>query len=77
MAEAGQPCDRVLHQLNAVQGALHATMGRLISSEVQICEAIIMDSRSSRKRIAQLKRLHSLYAIINQRSHQPNEVFHE
>ncbi len=77
MAEAGQPCEQVLHQLHAVQAALRAITSRLIACEIEASEAIILDSRSSRKRIAQLQRLQSLYTILTQRSNQRNEVFHD
>ncbi|MEW5938302.1 MAG: metal-sensing transcriptional repressor [Chloroflexota bacterium] len=76
MAEAGQPCEQVIHQLGAVQGALRAAMSKLIACEVQTSETIILDSRSSRKRIAQLKRLQSLYTLLNPRL-QSNEASHD
>lgn len=77
MAEAGQPCEQVLQQLGAVRGALRAAADRLVAWEVQTSEAIILDGKSSRNRIAQLKRLQSLYTILTQRSNQPNEVIHD
>lgn len=77
MIEADKPCDQVLYQLNAVQSALRATMSKLIVREVQDSQAIILNSRSSMKRVAELKRLQSLYAILIQRSNQHNEVFHD
>ena len=77
MAEAGEPCEQVIHQLNAVQGALGAAMSRLITCEVQTSEAIILNSASPGKRTAELKRLQSLYAIFMQYSHHHSEVFHD
>ncbi len=77
MAEGNEPCEQVIHQLNAVQGALRAAMSRMIACEIQTSKAIILDSASPIKRIAELKRLQSLYTIFLQRSNQHNEVFHD
>lgn len=76
MVEAGAPCEQVIHQLYAVQGALCAAMSRLILCEVQTSEAIILNSASPGKRTAELKRLQSLYAIFMRYSHHRSEVFH-
>lgn len=77
MTEAGQPCDQVLHQLNAVRAALRAAGVRFILCQVQNSQAVIMDSPSPAQRIAELKRLQSLYTILNKYSHYNNEVIHD
>ena len=68
MTEAGQPCEQVLHQLNAVQAALRATGGKLIICQAQSSQAIILDSPSSKQRTSELKRLQSLYTTFMQYS---------
>ena len=68
MTEAGQPCEQVLHQLNAVQAALHTAGTKLISCQAQSSQTIILDSPSPKQRIAELKRLQSLYTIFMQYS---------
>ncbi len=35
MAEAGQPCEQVLHQLNAVQAALHTAGVKIIRCQAE------------------------------------------
>jgi len=70
MAEAGQPCEQVLHQLGAVEAALRAAGIKLIICQAQSSEAVILDSPSSEQRLAELKRLRSLYTIFRQYSNQ-------
>jgi DNA-binding FrmR family transcriptional regulator len=65
MTEAGQPCEQVLHQLNAVQSALQAVGTKLIMCQLQSSQAILLDKSSRSRRISELKRLQSLYAIFN------------
>ena len=52
MAEGGRPGEQVLHQLNAVQGALRAAVNRLLICQTLASQAIILNSASPRKRIA-------------------------
>lgn len=66
MAEAGQPCEQVLHQLNAVQAALRVTGGKLIVCQVESSQTIILDSPSPKRRMSELKRLQSLYTTFTQ-----------
>jgi DNA-binding FrmR family transcriptional regulator len=68
MKEAGQPCEQVLHQLNAVQAALRVTGTRLIICQAQSSQAIILDSPSPKRRTSELKRLQSLYTTFMQYS---------
>lgn len=77
MAESGEPCEQVLHQLNAVQAALRVAGGRLLSCQSQSSQAIILDSTSPQQRISELKRLQSLYATFMQYSDNHNEVNHD
>ncbi len=64
MIENGQPCEQVLHQLNAVEAALHAAGVMLLTWNVRQREALILASPSPEQRAAELKRLQSLYKIL-------------
>ena len=77
MTETGQPCEQVLHQLNAVQAALRAAGTKLIICQAQSSQTIILDSPSPKQRIAELKRLQSLYTIFTQYSNHHSEVSHD
>jgi DNA-binding FrmR family transcriptional regulator len=77
MTEAGQPCEQVLHQLNAVQAALRAVGTKLIICQAQSSQSIILDSRSPKLRLAELKRLQSLYTIFLQYPKHQIEVSHD
>ena len=77
MAETGQPCEQVLHQLNAVQAALRAAGIKLIRCQVQSSQTVILNSPSSDQRVAELKRFQSLYTILTQYSIPSNEVIHD
>lgn len=77
MTEAGQPCEQVLHQLNAVQAALRAAGTKLIICQAQSSRTIILDSPSPKQRISELKRLQSLYTIFMQYSNHHSEVSHD
>jgi DNA-binding FrmR family transcriptional regulator len=68
MAETGQPCEEVLHQLNAVQAALRVTGIKLIICQIQSSQEIILDSPSLQQRTSELKRLQSLYTTFMQYS---------
>jgi len=74
MAETGRPCEQVLHQLNAVEAALHAAGFRLLTWHVHQSEATILASPSPVQRAAELKRLQSLYAILMQKSNHHDEA---
>lgn len=77
MTEAGQPCEQVLHQLNAVQAALRVTGTRLIICQSQSSQAIILASRSPKRRLSELKRLQSLSTIFIQYFNHHSEVSHD
>ena len=74
MTEAGRPCEQVLHQLNAVQAALRVAGLKLITCQAQNSQAVILDSRSPKQRISELKRLQSLYTIYMKYSNHYREV---
>lgn len=73
MAESGQPCDDVLHQLNAVQSALRIIGTKIICCEAETLREDILTSVSLPQGSAELLRLQSLYTIYIQRFHQPQE----
>ena len=73
MAESGQSCEDVLHQLNAVQSALRIAGMKMICCEVESVREDILTSLSFPHRSAQLHRLQSLYTIYVQRFNQPQE----
>ena len=68
MTEAGQSCEEVLHQLNAVQAALRVTGSKLIICQAQSSQEIILDSPSPEQRSSELRRLQSLYITFMQYS---------
>ena len=74
MTEDGQSCEKVLHQLNAVQAALQAAGFRLLIWHAHQSEAMILASPSPTQRAAELKRLRSLYAILAQKTTHYKEV---
>lgn len=69
MADDGQPCENVLHQLHAVESAIHAAALRLLTCHLRQTEAVILASDSPTRRAAELKRLQSLYSTM---MHVPN-----
>ena len=73
MAESGEPCEDVLHQLNAVQSALRIVGTKIICCETKSIREDILNSLSFPQCSAELHRLQSLYAIYVQRFHQPQE----
>lgn len=77
MAEAGEPCEQVIHQLGAVDAAIRAAGARLIICQVQSSQGVILNNPSSKQRIAELKRLQFLYTIFMQYSHHHSEVIHD
>lgn len=77
MATAAQPCEQVLHQLNAVEAALHAVGIKLIICQAQSSQAAILESPSPKQRIAELKRLQSLYTIFLHYPKHQIEVSHD
>ena len=74
MAEADQPCEQVLHQLNAVQSALSAAGIRIIHCQAESSQDVILNSSSCDERTAELKHLQSLYSIFTQHFNHIPEV---
>jgi len=74
MADAGEPCEKVLHQLAAVDAAIRAAGARLIICQTESSQAVILDSPSPKQRMAELKRLQSLYATFIKYSNYKSEV---
>jgi DNA-binding FrmR family transcriptional regulator len=74
MAESGQPCEDVLHQLNAVQAALRIVGTKIICCEAESVREDILNSRSFSETSTELHRLQSLYTIYVQHFNQPQEV---
>lgn len=77
MTEAGKPCEQVLHQLGAVEAAIRAAESKLIICQAQASQSIILNNPSPRLRLAELKRLQSLYTIFIQHPKHHIEVSHE
>jgi DNA-binding FrmR family transcriptional regulator len=77
MAEAGQPCEQVIHQLAAVEAAIHAAGTKVIIYEAQASQCIILESPSPKQLSTELKRLQSLYVILMKNSNHHNEVSYE
>jgi DNA-binding FrmR family transcriptional regulator len=77
MTEAGQPCEQVLHQLNAVEAALRVAGTRLLICQAQSSQAIILDSHSQEQRLSELKRLQSLYTFFTKHSNHNSEVYYD
>ena len=66
MAESGQPCEDVLHQLNAVQSALRFAGMKIIRCEAESAREVIVNSPSTLETSTELRRLQSLYTIYIQ-----------
>ncbi len=74
MVENEQTCEDILHQLNAVQAALHTAGAKLIDCQTSQSEALILDNPSIEERAVELKRLRSLYALLIQKPEPLREV---
>jgi DNA-binding FrmR family transcriptional regulator len=77
MAESGQPCENVLHQLNAVQSSLRIAGRKMICCEAESVREDILNSLSFPQCSTQLHRLQSLYTIYIQHFNQPQEVHYD
>ena len=77
MTEAGQPCELVLYQLNAVDAALKAVAIKMIQCQASSSQDVIVNSNSVIQRTAELQRLQSLYSIFLKYSNHKNEVNYE
>lgn len=77
MTETGQPCDQVLHQLNAVQAALRTAGIKMIECQALSSQEVIVNSPSVEQRMLELQNLQSLYTVyVKQYSHK-DEVMYE
>ena len=65
MLEDDQPCQQVLHQLNAVRCALEATGSQLLLMEVERCLQAIRENPCPEQCGEELARLASLYPLAN------------
>ena len=61
MAERGESCEQVLHQLGAVQSALRVAGARLLACQVKRSEGVILYSACPEDRAAELTRISDLY----------------
>ena len=64
MTESGEPCEQVLHQLNAVQAALQTAGVKIIECQAQSSQDVILNSTSVTQRTAELRHLQTLYTIF-------------
>jgi DNA-binding FrmR family transcriptional regulator len=64
MAETGEPCEQILHQLNAVQAALQTAGVKIIECQAWSSQDVILNSTSVTQRTAELRHLQSLYTIF-------------
>ena len=64
MAESGEPCEDVLHQLQAVEAALRHAGRHLLCSQIERSRAQVLLDGEPASRTAELKRLVSLYSIL-------------
>jgi len=64
MTESGEPCEQILHQLNAVQAALQTAGVKIIECQAQSSQDVILNSTSVTQRTAELRQLQSLYTIF-------------
>jgi DNA-binding FrmR family transcriptional regulator len=74
MAESGQSCEVVLHQLNAVQAALRVAGTKIICCEAESIREGILNSALFPQCSAELHRLQSLYTIYVQHFNPSPEV---
>jgi len=66
MIETGQPCEQILHQLNAVQAALQIAGVKVIECQTKSSQDIILNSASVEQRTEELHHLQSLFTIFCQ-----------
>jgi DNA-binding FrmR family transcriptional regulator len=77
MAEAGRPCEQVLEQLTAIQSALRATSINLIHTQIRESRVIISESACVEERVAEMKRVQSLFSLFTKQAHRAVEVTNE
>lgn len=74
MAEAGKPCEDVLHQLQAVQAALRHAGRHLLCSQIERSGTLVVQDAEPARRAAELKRLVALYSTLMHESSRRLEV---
>ena len=65
MVEEDKPCEQILHQLNAVQAALHKAGALIFAKQIENCTAIIADCPHADERANQAVRLAGLYRLLS------------
>lgn len=64
IVEAGEPCEQVLHQLNAVVASLRAAGATLVRCQLEESKRIILESPCSEERQAELEKVSQLYQFL-------------
>jgi uncharacterized protein len=64
MVESGTPCEQVLHQLNAICGALRAAEHTLVQCQLHASFQIITEDSHDHIRLAEVQRLTRLYGQL-------------
>ncbi len=64
MVETGQNCEKILHQLHAVEAALQASGRHLLHCQVKQSIDIVSQNHSLEKRTAEIERLVALYRFL-------------
>ena len=77
MIETGQPCEQILHQLNAVQAALQIAGVKLIECQAKSSKDIIVNSTSVDQRTEELQHLQLLFTIFVKQYSTKREVNYE
>lgn len=77
ITEADQPCEQVLHQLKAVEAALHIVAAKLIMYQAKSIQAAILKSSSPQECMVELSHLQALYATFIQHADHSSEVIND
>lgn len=77
MAESNKPCDQVLHQLKAVEAAVHIISAKVMMYQAESIQAAILKTPSPKERMAELGRLRSLYKTFMKYTDHLSEVPHD
>jgi len=77
MIETGQPCEQILHQLNAVQAALQIAGVNVIECQAKSSQDIILNSASVEQRTEELHHLQLLFTIFVKQYSTKSEVNYE
>ena len=64
MVEAGESCEPILHQVGAVQAALHAAGARLLACQLRQSQDVIRHNPCAEDRVAEIARLIVLYQLL-------------